>query len=84
MNKKLPKFKNDKAVENFMSKNVSDYLTQKNFSHVSFEFAPKDKPVTMRMPGGLLDTVKKAAKKQGVNYQRLMRQAIEHYVTRIL
>ncbi|HKN32932.1 MAG TPA: CopG family antitoxin [Terriglobales bacterium] len=40
-----------------------------------FEFAPKEARVNMRLPGELLATVKRAADRAGVPYQRFIRQA---------
>lgn len=82
MNKNLPKIRSDQAARNLLKKDMTAYLSKKNFSRVSFEFAPKAKPVTMRMSEGLLNEVKKVAHKKHMPYQRVIRQAIEEYVQR--
>ena len=80
MAKRLPKLKSDKAAEEFLNQDISEYLDSKNFKKMSFEFAPKDKSVTLRVSSKLLSVVKGVADKQGVQYQRLMREAIEEYI----
>ncbi|MEX0752298.1 MAG: CopG family antitoxin [Xanthobacteraceae bacterium] len=45
-----------------------------------FEFAPKTARVNMRLPENLLKAVKAKAAKQGVPYQRFIRQALERAV----
>jgi len=44
---------------------------------LQLEFAPKEARVNMRLPGELLEAVKAAAQRQGVPYQRFIRQALE-------
>ena len=38
---------------------------------------PKDKAVSLRLPEKLLDAVPGAAKREGIQYQRFIRMAIE-------
>jgi predicted DNA binding CopG/RHH family protein len=47
---------------------------------VRFEFEPKTERVNMRLPRTLLDAVKARAAKQGIPYQRYIRQALENAV----
>jgi hypothetical protein len=47
---------------------------------VHFELCLKDKAVSLRLSEALLDAVKRAAVRQGIPYQRFMRQAIEQAV----
>jgi predicted DNA binding CopG/RHH family protein len=47
---------------------------------VQFEFEPKSERVNMRLPRTLLDAVKARAAKQGIPYQRYIRQALESAV----
>jgi predicted DNA binding CopG/RHH family protein len=44
---------------------------------VKFEFKPKDKAISLRPPEDLLKSVQNKAKREGIPYQRLIRQAIE-------
>jgi len=78
MKKKVPKLKSDKEAEEFLEKDVTDYLDLKNFQKVSFEFQPKAKKVSIRFPEKLLEAVRKEAKRQGIPYQKYIRQAVEH------
>ena len=80
MKKKLPKFKTDRAAEKFLEKDTSEYIHPGNFKPVSFEFAPKDKSITIRVSNQLLKAVRQAAKNRGVNYQKLVREAIEQFL----
>jgi predicted DNA binding CopG/RHH family protein len=50
------------------------------FRLTTFEFEPKTKSVTMRLPESLLDAVRARAEKQGMPYQKLIRIAIERLV----
>lgn len=81
MKKKLPELKSDKEAEDFLEKDLTNYLNLKKFQRVSFEFQPKTKKVNLRFPEKLLDAVRKEAKRQGIPYQKYIRQAVEHSLT---
>jgi predicted DNA binding CopG/RHH family protein len=78
--KKLPSLKSDRAAEEFVEKaDLSEYdLSGGEF--VRFELKPKDKSVNLRLPGQLLDAVRKRAKRAGLPYQRFIRMALEEAV----
>jgi predicted DNA binding CopG/RHH family protein len=77
MKKKLPVLKTDKQAEDFVANaDLTDYDLSGG-QMVRFEFQPKTERVNMRLPRSLLDAVKATARKAGVPYQRLIRQAIE-------
>ena len=80
MNKRLPKMKSDRAVKKILKEDLSDYITRENFTLTSFEFAPKDKNITLRVSNDLLNAVQSAAKRRGINYQKLIREAIEQFL----
>jgi predicted DNA binding CopG/RHH family protein len=80
MKKKLPKFKTDKEVKDFMKNDISDYINAENFIPLVFEFKKKDKTITLRLPSSLLDALKASAKKEGINYQKIIRNLIESFV----
>jgi predicted DNA binding CopG/RHH family protein len=81
MRKKLPKFKSDREAERFLDrKDLSDYIVAENMVPTRFEFERKTKSLTMRIPASLLDAVKARAARQGIPYQRLIRQALERVV----
>ena len=77
MKKRMPRFTSDRAAERFLEQDLSDYIHPGNFKPVTFEFAPKNKTVSLRLSEELLGEIKKRAKKRGIPYQRLMREAIE-------
>ncbi|MDE1986585.1 MAG: BrnA antitoxin family protein [Alphaproteobacteria bacterium] len=78
--KKLPTFKSDREAEEFVDKaDLAEYdLSGGEF--VRFELKPKDKTVNLRLPGQLLDAVRKRAKRAGLPYQRFIRMALEEAV----
>ncbi|MBF2067833.1 MAG: CopG family transcriptional regulator [Calothrix sp. C42_A2020_038] len=77
MKKILPRIKTDDEAESLLEQDLSDCLNKDNFKPVTFEFKPKDKTVNLRVSSDLLEEVKTVAKKQGVTYQKYIRNAIE-------
>ena len=80
MEKDWPALRSDEEAERFVAE--AD-LTKYDFSTmvpVSFELRRKDRSVSLRLPEALLEVVKRAAARQGIPYQRFMRQAIERAV----
>ena len=77
MKKKIPSFKTDKEAEDFMEQDLTDYIDSDDFSKVNFEILPKDKHLHLRISDSLLAAIKKKAKKEGVSYQKYIRQTIE-------
>lgn len=58
-------------------------LTEYDFAQmvpVQFELRRGDKAVSLRLFNALLEAVKRKAARQGISYQRFMRQAIEQAV----
>ena len=83
MSRKLPAFKTDEEAEAFLDQpDLSDYIAADRLQPTSFEFALKERTVTMRMPEALLDAVKDAAARRGVPYQRFIRQTLEREIAR--
>ncbi len=78
MKKTLPKMKSDRDTKRLLKRDLSDYLTRENFTLTSFEFAPKNRSITLRLSEGLLKAIQSAAAQHGTNYQRLIRLAIEN------
>lgn len=73
--KKLRTFKSDRDAERFVDR--AD-LSQFDLSGgVRFELKPKDRSVNLRLPGELLEAVRKRAKRAGLPYQRFIRMALE-------
>jgi predicted DNA binding CopG/RHH family protein len=83
MKKKFPVLKTDEEAEAFLEKDLTDYLHAGNFktAHwMRFEFKPKEKSLNLRISQDLLDAVRKNAKREGIPYQRFIRQALERAV----
>ena len=80
MTKAWPVLKTDEEAERFVTE--AD-LTEYDFAQmmpVQFELRRKDKVVSLRLSDALLEAVKRKAARQGIPYQRFMRQAIEQAV----
>ena len=80
MSKRLPVLKSDEEAEAFLEGDLTDYISAENFAPLRFELRPKEKSVNLRISGDLLDAVRKRAKRQGIPYQRFIRQALERAV----
>jgi predicted DNA binding CopG/RHH family protein len=80
MSKRLPKMKSDRAAKAMLKKDLTDYISPEIFKLTSFEFAPKDKSITLRVSSELFDAVQTAAKRRRTNYQKLIREAIELFL----
>jgi predicted DNA binding CopG/RHH family protein len=74
--KKVPRFKTDEEAEAFLEQDLSD-LDFSQFKPMHFEIQPKQKTVNLRISEALLDAIRIKAKRQGVPYQRYIRQALE-------
>jgi len=69
------------VVRKNLKKNLKkDYFADENFKLASFEFAPKNKSITVRMSDKLLLGLKLVALERGTNYQRVVRLAIEQFL----
>ena len=56
---------------------LSPLLEKEDWKPVRFELKPKNKVVTIRMSEELLNAVKEKAEERGVDYQKVIREAIE-------
>jgi predicted DNA binding CopG/RHH family protein len=80
MKKPWPVLKSDEEAEEFVA--TAD-LTEYDFGQMvqmTFEYTAKDSPVTMRLPGGLLDAVKAKTRARVIPYQRYIREVLEREV----
>ena len=77
MKKKVPRFKTDQEAEQFLDRDLTDYLNLKNFTAVTFELLPKTKQVNLRFSEPLLNAVRKQAEQEGISYQKFIRRAVE-------
>jgi predicted DNA binding CopG/RHH family protein len=77
MSKKLPVFKSDREAEQFLDRDLSDYLSGDNLAPYPFEYRPKHKSVNLRISEELLNAVPAEVRRRGIPYQRYIRQALE-------
>lgn len=78
--KKIPVFKTDEEVEDFVATADLTEYDLSGFKLTKFEFQHKDTAISLRLPDDLLKAVRSKAKSEGIPYQRLIRQAIEKEV----
>lgn len=82
--KKVPKMRTDKEADDLLEGDMSEYMTKENFranfTPVSFEFAPKDRSISIRLSEELLQAVKTASAKRGIGYQKFIREVLERVV----
>nr|VFJ65672.1 MAG: Predicted DNA binding protein, CopG/RHH family [Candidatus Kentron sp. FW] len=76
--KRFPRFATDREAEDFVgAADLSEYDFS-NFTPFSrFEFQPKDTSINLRLPRSQLDAVKAEAAKQGIPYQRFIRELLQ-------
>jgi len=77
MKKKVPRFKTDQEAEQFLNRDLTDYLNLKNFTPVTFELLPKTRQVNLRFSEPLLNAVRQRAAQEGISYQKFIRRAVE-------
>jgi len=70
MKKQFPK---DEAAESFVDEADLTQYDLSGMKPVSFEFQPKDKSITMRLPETLFEAIKEEAKRS-----RFIRQTLEN------
>ena len=80
MKKKLKRLKTNQVAERLLNRDLSAYIHSENFKPMRFELKPKNQTVTIRMSAGLLKALKSKSKKQGIHYQKLIRQALEKVI----
>jgi predicted DNA binding CopG/RHH family protein len=83
MKKKIPTFRTDEEAENFVSKEDLSVYDLSGAKPVQFEFKPKDRSINIRLSEDLLSAVRQKAEKQGIPYQRFIRQVLERAVSQI-
>jgi predicted DNA binding CopG/RHH family protein len=62
---------------------LTGYLSTLKWRKTRFVFAPNDATVTIRVPKALVDVAKRVAKKRGIKYHRMMRDAIVSDVLKV-
>ena len=74
--KTVPLMTTDAEAEAFLDQDLST-LDFTQFRPLTWELAPKDARINMRVPGALMAALKAKAAKRGIPYQRLIREALE-------
>ena len=77
--RKVPRLRTDQEAEAFLQQDLSD-LDFSQFKPMRFEFQPKDKSINLRISEELLKQVQTRAKREGIPYQRYIRQALERAI----
>ena len=80
MRKTIPTFETDQEAEDFVATADLAEYDLSGGQVVRFELRPKDKTVNLRLPGELLNAVRRQAEKAGVPYQRYIRMALERAI----
>jgi predicted DNA binding CopG/RHH family protein len=75
--KKFPIFLSDQEAEDFVDNADLTEYDWSDMKPMKFEIRRKDKSISIRLPESLLTTIQAKALKEGIPYQRLIRQAIE-------
>lgn len=78
--KQFPVFTSDEEAEKFVeTADLSEYDFS-GFKNVHFEFAPKSKAISVRLPEKLHEAVKARAKHEDMKTQQFIRRALEDAV----
>jgi len=80
--KKIAKTKVTLRDEDPLAGDMSDFISKAKWRRIRFVFAPKDTTVTIRIPKTFVELAKQVAKKKGVKYHKMMRDAIVDYVVK--
>ena len=73
---KKPTRSNTDIDDDPLAGDMSDFISKAKWIKTSFVFAANDATVTIRMPKALVAVARKVAKKRGIKYHRMMRDAI--------
>lgn len=79
--KTVPTLTTDAEAEAFLDRDLST-LDFAQFREINWEARPKSARLTMRLPEGLMAALKARAERDGIPYQRLVREAIERELAR--
>lgn len=76
--KKIPKFKSEKEEREFWQNvDSTEYVDYSSLEHWSFpNLKLTSKPITLRLPVGMIDRVKIEAHKMDIPYQSLIKKII--------
>jgi predicted DNA binding CopG/RHH family protein len=76
--KKIPKFNSEKAEREFWQKvDSTEYVDYKTLEHWQFpNLKLTTKPITLRLPAGMIDRLKIEAHKRDIPYQALIKNIL--------
>lgn len=76
--KKIPKFKSETQERDFWQKvDSTEYVSYKSIEHWQFpNLKLTTKPITLRLPAGMIDRLKIEAHKMDIPYQALIKKFI--------
>lgn len=80
----MSQIRNPPRKDDPLAGDLSDFIAanRHKFKRLKFVFAPKDTTVTIRMPEAMVESAKKVAKRKGVKYQALLRDAIAGFLVK--
>ena len=81
MKKKIPVLSTDQETEKFIDEVDLTQLDLSGFKTTKFEFKAKNKAISLRLPVELYNAIQSEAKREGIPYQRYIRQAIEREIS---
>jgi predicted DNA binding CopG/RHH family protein len=86
MKKKLPKFKNEAAEQQFWAEHDStEYVDWTTAKRVVFpNLKPSTKTISLRLPESLLEALRMLARKRDVPYQSLLKMFLAERIEREL
>ena len=84
--KKIPKFKSEAAERAFWEKNdSSEYVDWKQAERTAMpNLKPSTKTISLRLPEGLLESIKIEANKRDIPYQSLIKALLAENVRELL
>jgi predicted DNA binding CopG/RHH family protein len=85
--KKIPaKKKLDLSGDDPLEQNLTDFMDRTKFKWVRFsdlfEFQPKNKTITLRMPESMLECLKDIAEDENTDYQKLIRKVLSEMIAK--
>ena len=83
--KKLKK-KLDLSGDDPINQDFSDFMEMGKWVRFDefFEFQPKNKTITLRIPESMLESLKTIAEKENIDYQKLIRKALSELIMKRL
>lgn len=85
-NKTSAKKKLDLSGSDPLDQDLSEFMDHTKYKWVRFsdlfEFQPKNKTITLRMPESMLENLKAIAEKENIDYQKLIRKALSELIAK--